>query len=148
MYNGLGKIREQVINFMEHNEQLTKLTGEKWYNMEDSLVAFVERMTKKKDKVHKKKYVISILCHDDIQDDPKDDNWYSDCVSFVFTDYNIAKECIKVLVNEDLEKLANTEIYSYGVDESTLDEYGEMQIDRFKNGLFDTVIRRYTIKEV
>lgn len=141
-------IRERVINFMEHNDYLTKLTGENWYKMEDSLVTFIERIIANKDKIHKKKYVISILCHDDIQDDPKDDNWYSDCVSYVFTDYNKAKECIKVLVNDDLEKLANTEVYSYGADESTLDEYGEMQIDRFKDGLFDTVISRYTIKEV
>lgn len=42
-------IREQVINFMEHNEQLTKLKGENWYKMEDSLVALIESITHKKD---------------------------------------------------------------------------------------------------
>lgn len=144
----MDTIRTKIVDFMGNNEYLSKLRDEQWYKMEDDLVAFVKRMTKKKDKTYKRKYVISILCHDDIQDNPKNDNWYSDCVSYVFTDYNKAKECIKVLVNDDLEKLANTETYSYGADESTLDEYGEMQIDRFKDGLFDTVISRYTIKEV
>lgn len=42
-------IREQVINFMEHNEQLTKLKGENWYKMEDNLVALIESITHKKD---------------------------------------------------------------------------------------------------
>lgn len=42
-------IREQVIDFMEHNEQLTKLKGENWYKMEDSLVDFIEKLTDKKD---------------------------------------------------------------------------------------------------
>ena len=45
----MGKIREQVINFMEHSEQLSKLKGKKWYEMEDSLVEFVERLTGEKD---------------------------------------------------------------------------------------------------
>lgn len=42
-------IREQVTDFMEHNEQLTKLKGENWYKMEDSLVALIESITHKKD---------------------------------------------------------------------------------------------------
>lgn len=42
-------IREQVIDFMEHNEQLTKLEGENWFKMEDSLVGFIEKLTGKKD---------------------------------------------------------------------------------------------------
>lgn len=42
-------IREQVIDFMEHNEQLTKLKDENWYKMEDSLVALIESITHKKD---------------------------------------------------------------------------------------------------
>lgn len=42
-------IREQVIDFMEHNEQLTKLKSENWYKMEDSLVEFIEKLTSKKD---------------------------------------------------------------------------------------------------
>lgn len=45
----MGKIREQVINFMEHNEQLSKLKGKKWYEMEDSLIEFIERLTGEKD---------------------------------------------------------------------------------------------------
>lgn len=47
-------IREQVINFMEHNEQLTKLKGENWYKMEDSLVEFIEKLTGKKDTTYTK----------------------------------------------------------------------------------------------
>nr|DAT76263.1 MAG TPA: hypothetical protein [Caudoviricetes sp.] len=42
-------IREQVTDFMEHNEQLTKLKDENWYKMEDSLVALIESITHKKD---------------------------------------------------------------------------------------------------
>lgn len=42
-------IRGQVIDFMEHNELLTKLKGENWYKMEDSLVALIESITHKKD---------------------------------------------------------------------------------------------------
>lgn len=45
-------IREQVIDFMEHNEQLTKLKGENWYKMEDSLVEFVEKLTNTQDKTY------------------------------------------------------------------------------------------------
>lgn len=37
-YNIPYRIREAVINFMEINPILTKLTGEKWYSMEDELV--------------------------------------------------------------------------------------------------------------
>lgn len=95
----------------------------------------------------KKKYIISILYHDDIQEDSGDDNWYSDCVYHIFNDYEKAKECIRVMVKDELESLKNDEVYSYGVDESTLDEQGDIQIDRFKNGLFDTLISRYTIHE-
>lgn len=42
-------IREQVIDFMEHNEYLSKLRDEKWFEMEDSLVGFIEKLTGKKD---------------------------------------------------------------------------------------------------
>lgn len=45
----MGEIRKQVINFMEHNEQLSKLKGENWYKMEDSLVEFAEQLTGEKD---------------------------------------------------------------------------------------------------
>lgn len=38
----MDKIREKVINFMEHNEILTKLENEKWYTMEDSLVELIK----------------------------------------------------------------------------------------------------------
>lgn len=141
-------IREQVIDFMEHNEQLTKLKGENWYKMEDSLVELVESITHQKDKSYKKKYIITILCHDDIQKDPKDDNWYSDCVSHIFTDYEKAKECVMTSVRDELEVLGNDEVYSYSADESTFNEYGEIQVDRFINGIFDTIISRYTIREI
>lgn len=47
-------IREQVIDFMEHNEQLTKLKGENWYKLEDSLVEFIEKLTNKKDTTYTK----------------------------------------------------------------------------------------------
>lgn len=50
----MGKIREQVINFMEHSEQLSKLKGKNWYEMEDSLVEFVERLTGEKDTTYVK----------------------------------------------------------------------------------------------
>lgn len=42
-------IREQVTDFMEHSKQLTKLKGENWYKMEDSLVALIESITHQKD---------------------------------------------------------------------------------------------------
>ena len=45
----MGEIRKQVINFMEHNEQVEKLKGENWYKMEDSLVEFAEQLTGEKD---------------------------------------------------------------------------------------------------
>lgn len=48
----MGEIREQVINFMEHNEQLSKLKGENWYKMEDSLVEFAEQLTSTQDKTY------------------------------------------------------------------------------------------------
>ncbi len=53
-------IREQVINFMEHNEQLTKLKGKNWYKMEDSLVEFIEKLTGKKDTTYIKTGLIEL----------------------------------------------------------------------------------------
>lgn len=38
----MDKIREKVVDFMEHNEILTKLENEKWYSMEDSLVELIK----------------------------------------------------------------------------------------------------------
>ncbi|MBQ2882766.1 MAG: hypothetical protein IJE43_03185 [Alphaproteobacteria bacterium] len=37
----MDKIREKVASFMEHNDVLSKLKGENWYNMEDELVNLV-----------------------------------------------------------------------------------------------------------
>lgn len=54
-------IREKVIDFMEHNEQLTKLKGENWYKMEDSLVEFVERLTGEKDTTYVSLGTITII---------------------------------------------------------------------------------------
>lgn len=42
-------IRKQVIDFMEHNEYLSKLKNEKWFEMEDNLVKFAEKLINKKD---------------------------------------------------------------------------------------------------
>lgn len=53
-------IREQVIDFMEHNEQLTKLKGENWYKMEDSLVGLVESITQQKDITYNKQEKIQL----------------------------------------------------------------------------------------
>lgn len=45
----MDKIREKVINFMEHNEYLSKLKNKQWYDMEDSLVNLVEEFANTKD---------------------------------------------------------------------------------------------------
>lgn len=37
----VGSLREKVVNFMESNPILTKLSGVEWYEMEDALVDFV-----------------------------------------------------------------------------------------------------------
>lgn len=42
-------IREQVVDFMEHNEYLSKLRDEKWFEMEDKLVELIENTTHTKD---------------------------------------------------------------------------------------------------
>ena len=49
----LSEMREQVIVFMEHNEILSKLKGDKWYKMEDELVELCERVSGKKDNTYK-----------------------------------------------------------------------------------------------
>ena len=52
-------------------------------------------------------------------------------------------------VNDEMESLANDDDYFYAVDDSSLDEYHEVQIDGSQDGvLYDTLITRYTIKEV
>ena len=45
----LSEIREKVVEFMENDEKLSKLEGEKWYEMEDKLVALCEKVSGKKD---------------------------------------------------------------------------------------------------
>ena len=52
-------------------------------------------------------------------------------------------------VNDEMESLANDDDYFYAVDDSSLDEYHEVQIDGSEDGvLYNTLITRYTIKEV
>ena len=41
-----GTLRERVANFIEHNEVLCKLYGEKYYYVEDSLVDFINNLNK------------------------------------------------------------------------------------------------------
>ena len=48
----MDEIREKVINFMEHNEYLSRLKNKQWYDMEDSLVNLVEEISNKKDNTY------------------------------------------------------------------------------------------------
>ena len=41
-----GTLREKVADFIEHNEVLCKLHGEKYYYVEDSLVDFISNLNK------------------------------------------------------------------------------------------------------
>lgn len=45
----LSEMREEVIKFMENDKYLSKLKDEKWYEMEDKLVALCEKVSGKKD---------------------------------------------------------------------------------------------------
>lgn len=45
----ISELREKVIEFMENDEQFSKLKGDKWYKMEDKLVALCEKVSGKKD---------------------------------------------------------------------------------------------------
>ena len=45
----LSGIREKVIGFMENDKNLSKLKGDKWYEMEDKLVALCEEVSGRKD---------------------------------------------------------------------------------------------------
>ena len=40
----LGTLREKVADFIEHNEVLCKLRGEKYYEVEDAIVDFINTM--------------------------------------------------------------------------------------------------------
>lgn len=93
------------------------------------------------------KYAIIMLCHDDINEE--EDNWYTDCNNRLYDTLEQAKAKVKKQVNDEMESLANDDDYFYAVDDSNLDEYHEVQIDGSKDGvLYDTLITRYTIKEV
>ena len=41
-----GTLREKVADFIEHNEVLCKLHGEKYYYIEDSIVDFIKHLNK------------------------------------------------------------------------------------------------------
>ena len=45
----LSEIREKVIEFMENDENLSKLKGDKWYEMEDKLVGLCEKVSGRRD---------------------------------------------------------------------------------------------------
>lgn len=42
-----GTLRAKVADFIEHNEVLSKLHGEKYYYVEDSLVDFIKHLDRK-----------------------------------------------------------------------------------------------------
>ena len=46
MINGMSETRNKVIAFMESVPTLNKLKGEKWYEVEDALVEFLEQEKK------------------------------------------------------------------------------------------------------
>lgn len=48
----MDKIREKIIDFMEHNPVTNKLKGDKWYTMEDALVNLFCEMTGATDKTY------------------------------------------------------------------------------------------------
>lgn len=48
----MDKIREKIIDFMEHNPVTSKLKGDKWYTMEDALVNLFCKMTGATDKTY------------------------------------------------------------------------------------------------
>lgn len=45
----LSELREKVIEFMENDEQFSKLKGDKWYKMEDKLVRLCEKVSGRRD---------------------------------------------------------------------------------------------------
>ena len=49
----MDTIREEVVRFMENDEEFSKLKNEKWYEMEDKLVALCEKVSGKKDETYR-----------------------------------------------------------------------------------------------
>lgn len=49
----MDTIREEVVKFMENDEEFSKLKNEKWYKMEDKLVALCEKVSGVKDNTYK-----------------------------------------------------------------------------------------------
>lgn len=45
----MDTIREEVVKFMENDEEFSKLKNEKWYEMEDKLVALCEKVSGRRD---------------------------------------------------------------------------------------------------
>lgn len=56
----ISEIREKVIKFMESDENLSKLKDEKWYEVEDRLVALCEKVSGKKDTTYDCKDIVRI----------------------------------------------------------------------------------------
>lgn len=83
----LSEIREEVIRFMESNEILSKLNGDKWYKMEDELVELCEKVSGKKDTTYTNVkdivngWVGSVANEDEI------DNFVKDIERFGATDF-------------------------------------------------------------
>ena len=49
MINGMSETRNKVIAFMENTPTLSKLKGDKWYEVEDALVEFLEQEKETRD---------------------------------------------------------------------------------------------------
>ncbi len=70
----MDKIREEVIKFMENDENFSKLKGDKWYKMEDKLVTLCEQVSGKKDTTYESprsivnSWVGSVADEDEIDD--------------------------------------------------------------------------------
>ena len=45
----MDTIREEVVKFMENDKEFSKLKNEKWYEMEDKLVALCEKVSGRRD---------------------------------------------------------------------------------------------------
>ena len=70
----MSEIREKVIEFMENDKNLSKLKGDKWYEMEDRLVTLCEEVSGKKDTTYEsprsivESWVGSVADEDEIDD--------------------------------------------------------------------------------
>lgn len=119
----MDKIREKIINFMEHNPETSKLKGDKWYAMEDALVNLFCEMTGTTDKT----YETQATTYPTLLDQRLAETDYNEF------EYQVYQKVHRHFQYEDLETVLN---------DDEVDSFSSEEIEFYKNNA-DNIINKY-----